>query len=281
VTRALSAAIVLVLAPPLVAQERPEPAPAFEVASIKAVTGTLILGKGGRPVAPGSGGVLTPQGTRWQARNVTLRTLIRVAYGQRNVDGEPVRALDEGRLVGGPSWIGRAVFDVEARMPEGPRAPGDTALMLRSLLIERFALKVHEETREIQVYALVPVATAPIPAAHVRPASMTCVERAARVGRDQVRCGIRGGPERITGDSVSMGGLAAALSSRVGRVVVDRTGLAGSFDFLLRFASEPWAEATQPSILQALREQLGLELESTRAAVTVLVIDRVEPPTPN
>jgi uncharacterized protein (TIGR03435 family) len=72
----------------------------------------------------------------------------------------------------------------------------------------------------------------------------------------------------------------------VDRAVIDRTGLDGQFDFTLEFAipvpsaePQPTADVSGPSLGTALREQLGLKLESTRAPVDVLMIDRVERPT--
>ena len=82
-------------------------------------------------------------------------------------------------------------------------------------------------------------------------------------------------------DGVPMSGLALALSPIVGRPVVDRTGLDGAFDFMLRFATDPTTDSRFPLIFTALQEQLGLKLESGRASVEVLVIDRVERPTEN
>jgi uncharacterized protein (TIGR03435 family) len=74
----------------------------------------------------------------------------------------------------------------------------------------------------------------------------------------------------------------------VDRTVIDRTGLVGEFDFTIEWAiplatldPEPAADATGPSLGTALREQLGLKLESTRGPVEILVIDHIERPTPN
>lgn len=260
---------------------RAQPVLSFEVASIRPTTDESRRGKGGGLMPRGSGGVLDPKGTFWQARNISLRRLIHFAYGSRNTGAGAVVPLEAARLVGAPSWIDDVVFDVEARMPERVHVPGDSALMVQTLLAERFALRVHRETREMSVYALVPAKEGAARDPRLRPASETCVARAQRVGRDQIQCGIRGGTDRIAGDSVSMERFAAALSPLVGRVVVDRTGLAGTFDFLLRFAAEPGPQATLPSVPQALREQLGLKLESIRAPIEVVVIGHVERPTEN
>ena len=94
-------------------------------------------------------------------------------------------------------------------------------------------------------------------------------------------CGLGFNPGILTGGSIGLGPLAQRLSPIVGRVVVDRTGLTGKFDFELKWAQDPAADTAGPSIFTALQEQLGLKLESTRGPVDVLVIDHVERPAPD
>lgn len=77
-----------------------------------------------------------------------------------------------------------------------------------------------------------------------------------------------------------MDGLATILSGRLGRMVLNRTGITGAFQIEMTFAAEP-TDVTQPSLETALTEQLGLRLESTRAPVDVLVVDSVDRPTPD
>ena len=88
-----------------------------------------------------------------------------------------------------------------------------------------------------------------------------------------------------------MAALARLMTVPAGRIIVDKTGLTGGFDFDLEFTPEPAApggqppaapaDANLPSLFTALEEQLGLKLEATRGPVEVLVIDRVERPTEN
>lgn len=107
------------------------------------------------------------------------------------------------------------------------------------------------------------------------------VKRAAnrRVAREQIRCGVRQAFQGIIANGASMRHLASALSPILGRMVVDRTALPGTFDFNLRFSDDLTADARFPSLFTAVQEQLGLKLESTRAPADVVVIDTVQRPT--
>jgi uncharacterized protein (TIGR03435 family) len=75
--------------------------------------------------------------------------------------------------------------------------------------------------------------------------------------------------------------LAGYIGNRLGRIVVDQTGLNGRFDFTLDWAPDQATNSSAPSLVTALREQLGLRLESQRSPVEVLVIDRIERPSEN
>jgi uncharacterized protein (TIGR03435 family) len=264
--------------------------PRFIVASIK--ENKIGGGKkpGDAPTPLGTGAVLPPQGTWFRARNATLRTLIRFAHGSDGDLSTPLR-LEEFRVVGGPSWIGSNAFDIDANMPDGPRATGDAALMLRALLEERFALKAHREMQEMPVYALVRARGDGKLGDRLRARSETCVPGSEWVSREPLRCGVRFRPGWFFGNGVTMPGFATDLSRIVDRVVVDRTGLAGLFDFDVRYTRgaeaqpspdvRPKSDADVPSIFTALQEQLGLKLESTRAPMDVLVIDSVQRPSEN
>ena len=104
------------------------------------------------------------------------------------------------------------------------------------------------------------------------------------------KCATRISPRSITATGMTMARLALTLSAVVGRVVADDTGIDGGYDFELTFAPEgplpPGAtpqpqDADAPGIFTALREQLGLRLDGRRSPVEVLVIDRVERPSPD
>jgi uncharacterized protein (TIGR03435 family) len=161
--------------------------------------------------------------------------------------------------------------------PDSPKMP-----MVRTLLADRFKLVAHKESRELPIYELVVARSDGQLGPKLHPS--TCV-----AGRtpDGNRCGFRPGPGVFVGTDVAVAmRIDASLSSEVHRMVVDRTGLAGTLDIDLHWLPDNPALGPQPdtpppspgdpSIFTALQEQLGLKLESTRGPVDVLVIDHVE-----
>ena len=243
------------------------------------------------------GGIRRQPGGRLIATNVTLRTLIAFAYQTNGY-----------QLTGGPGWADSDTFDILAKMegnPEwgasgmGQADPAQRAM--QSLLAERFKLRTHRELRDMDVYALVTV-KAGVPGRALKPSTSDCEQLAeqTREGKVQpppgppaagglVTCSAVGSNGTIRFDGYGMPQIANILIGQAGRVVVDRTGLAGNWQFVLAFAPEqrgplpagadlPPADPNAPSFFTALREQLGLKLESTRAPVEVLVIDAAEHP---
>jgi uncharacterized protein (TIGR03435 family) len=220
-------------------------------------------------------------GGSFSAGNQTLLQLIRFAYG---IQGSL-------QLVGAPDWIRTERFDIVAKAPADipPTAPGQPvpeALLLRSLLEDRFRLAMHRETRQLPIYALVIARSDGRLGPHIRrPANDYCAQRAKEIekgnpqpfGVGQV-CGMRGNNEGLTAGAFPIRGFANFLAGEAGRVVVDRTGLTGEWDFELKWSppNAPSPDPDRPSIFTALEEQLGLRLEPTTGPVEVLVIDRVE-----
>jgi len=213
------------------------------------------------------------------------------------------------QLVGGPDWIANERYDITAKM-EGdppPVAPGTGAdhmmLATRSLLADRFKLLVRRETREMDIYALTMARPGGKPGPALKPASGDCSPEAFAArrgapppppgpgGMPAVVCGIMQGPGRIRFGGYPLSLFATGISNQVGRAVVDRTGLAGNWDFDLTYApdlqgqlvnGQPVAvDPDAPSLFTAVQEQLGLKLDSTKGPVEVLVIERVERPTPD
>jgi uncharacterized protein (TIGR03435 family) len=243
----------------------------FEVASVK-------LNRSGdfrKQLGPAPGG-------RFLATNSTLRDLIPYAFGLP-------QSQAGFRIIAGPKWIDEDRFDITASVT-GTWTPQQMSEMLRTLLSERFKLAAHHETRDLPTYALV-VASPGRTRVRVSEIDQAACDarRAAIQRRDPVPplapgakpiCATgRTTPGSITAAGWTMDSLASALAPFVGRVVTDRTSLAGLYDFELGWATDPTVDPDRPSIFTALQEQLGLKLESTRGAVDVVVIDRVEHPT--
>ena len=266
---------------PLLAQS--VPLPTFEVASVKPTTGGQV-NVGGK-IWTSAGASFKPGGA-FGAVNATLRSIIRLAYGLR-----------EFQTVGGPAWLDTDRFDIDARGPQGA-VESDGPRRLQSLLAERFALKVHRETRELPIYALVPVRGRGSPGPRLRQ-SPVASQSASAIG-GQCEPPFLPGPTSMRLCGVTMAQFVDnILPTYTGRTVVDRTGLAGGFDLALTFDNRsipgagpggglgspaPTAEPAPPdlvSIFTALEEQLGLKLEAQTGPAEVLVIDHAERPTPN
>jgi uncharacterized protein (TIGR03435 family) len=215
--------------------------------------------------------------------------------------------FDQREVVGGPSWIGSEGFTVTATTERPLQArpdglPSDLIAMLRTLVEDRFQVRVHNERREANIYRLVLARRDRKTGAGLHSVPDACAEaikeltggppRPQRAGPPP--CSFGGPPGTLIGTGVTMTMFGNVLSSYVGWTVVDRTGLAGSFDIELNFDPASAARGapgappgpiptddTRPSIFTALQEQLGLKLESARGPVDVLVIDRAERPTAN
>jgi len=287
---------VLILGVNLMAQaSAPAEAPKFEVASVR--PNTSGDNKMSNQILPGG---------RYNAVNIPPRLLIMNAYG-----------LQEQQLVGAPPWISSERFDIVAKAEGeiGPPAsrdggPSPMQLMIRSLLEERFKLKVHREPREVAIYSLVLARPDGRLGNGLKVSAVDCEAflAARRKGGpppeppkpgERPQCGARVGFGELTAGGRPLTELVSLLSATVGRSVVDRTGLTGSYDIDLRWtpdrvlqrtgaaASEPIRvngveiDPNGPSIFTALQEQLGLKLESERGTIEALVIDSIERPTPD
>jgi uncharacterized protein (TIGR03435 family) len=231
-------------------------APAFEVASITPC-------KPGTPAPPMEHtGVVTftYPGGRFDAKATTLTLLLEWAY-----DMQPSQHSD------GPSWMGSERYDVVAKA-EGNASDAQMKLMMRTLLAERFKLKAHRESKELSVYVVSPGKTAP----RLFPS------------KDGEVFGIRVGPQtgpdqkvvsyHVIATRFSLAQLTGTFASHLGRVMVDKTGLEGYFDFALDLTPDD----SQPNpldaslFLRAMREQLGLAIKTAREPIDFLVINSAE-----
>lgn len=134
---------------------------------------------------------------------------------------------------------------------------------VRAMLADRFSLRVHRETIEGSVYALVLAKSGPKLTAHTETPGVTGIGSSSRSGKAS-----------IEGSKASMAGLADHLAGKVGRPVIDKTGLTGEYDFRLEWASEQAADSTLPSLFTAIQEELGLKLESTKGPIEMIIVDK-------
>jgi len=193
-------------------------------------------------------------GGRFSALTAPLKSLVCFAY-----------QLRDHQVAGGAGWVETEPFDITAKA-EGEASYDQLRLMVQALLADRFQLKFHRETREQPVYSLVVAKGGPK------------VQEAKSAGRG-VGIGARG---RLNGNGADMATFASALAGKLGRSVVDRTGLKGVYDFVVTWTpDEEQVNAPGPSLFTAMQEQLGLKLESTKGPVEVLVIDHAARPSEN
>jgi uncharacterized protein (TIGR03435 family) len=266
----IGAAIVLAaaLSPALAQSTKDSQPPAkFEVASVK-------------PHDPDDRRELmvAEPGGRFVAVNISLRHLLRTAY-----------QLQDDQIVGGPDWLATDRFDIEARAAGMGAVPSIELLaMLQSLLADRFKLTTHREKREIAVFALERVRRGAL-GPGLRPTA--CPELTIDLSQPKPCVNISTGRGSLTLRGMPFAQFTQYLSPSLDRVLIDRTGLDGRYDIELKWspsqtpeagaAPPPIGDQDRPALVTAIREQLGLTLQPTRATVEVLVIDSVAQPTAN
>jgi bla regulator protein blaR1 len=275
----------------------------FEVASIHESKGAFTPPN--FPLDPGSSfmNIRTHEPPRGRfSADFALRTYITFAYKL-----SPTRDQMDAMLARLPSWVSSERFTIQAKA-EGNPTKDQMRLMMQSLLADRFHLAAHFETRETAVLALTlvkPGKTGPKLLSHAD--GPPCDALTPQQGSGSLRSGaeifppacdiygmkLNGSMRLAASRDTTMERLAATIPTfgSVERPVVDRTGLRGTFDLTIEWTSEPPGAAppdpnvqpgTQgPTFLEALREQLGLKLESAKAPLQILIIDHVERPTEN
>jgi uncharacterized protein (TIGR03435 family) len=175
-----------------------------------------------------------------------------------------------------PAWLETTEFSLDARGPSQTIDPKTIPEMMKSLLIERFGLKWHEETQPVSGYQLVG-------GNKVRMKPATLLERPFAPGWGT-------GPTMINGKNLPMSKLAELLGQALGRPVIDATHLSGGYDIDLKWRPDNQADLTRqrqygkqfgvdvdslPDVFTAVREQLGLRLESAKVPGRVVVIDQM------
>ncbi|MBI4474407.1 MAG: TIGR03435 family protein [Acidobacteria bacterium] len=240
----------------------------FEVASIK-------------PNAAGDHRIMmqiTPGG-RLNVTGAALRELIRSAY-----------RLQDFQISGGPGWVSTDRWDIQAKAEENA-SQDQVNEMLQNLLAERFQFKFHKEQRQIPVYELIIARNGP-KLQETKPGAASATSSSHTLGIPQSH----GTGSHAGGRGMTMAQLAERLGELLGRTVIDKTGLTGSYDITLSWRPEPGQGAAfsdhvrpgagptsppdpnLPSIFTAIQEQLGLRLESARGPGEVMVIDSAQRP---
>jgi uncharacterized protein (TIGR03435 family) len=271
--------------------QSPAPAPdslAFDVASVKPSSAD----KNGQSLMMSEG--------KFSTENEPLLGLIKFAYNLKSDD----------QLIGAPGWVGSKRFDIDAKedaafveaaktLPPEQRV-AQIRLMVQALLAERFHLQASRETRELPVYALV-LARGGSKMTVVPPPDLSRTSATPPAPGDApVRrrgSGVRStGHGDLTGLAATMDILTNVLSNQpetAGRLVLDKTGLTGNYDWTLKWTPERSAsmasggpssggtDDTGPSFFTAIQEQLGLKLESQKGPVPVVVIAHVDLPDAN
>lgn len=252
----------------------PEPPPAPMMPTSAKPEFIVATIKPSRPDAPRGG-----YGFRGQdvtTTNVTVNWMIKLAYN-----------MHANQITGGPAWLDSAKYDTVGR-PDTPGQPSrdQMKLMIRKLLADRFQLKFHIEKRELPVYAMVVLKTG---------AKLT-VSAGDPNAFPGIGFGQGPGVLSLVGRNTTLDGVANGLQSNIlDKPVVNQTGLTGRYDFLLRFTPDPSQVANfgglapgnaadpdaPPDIFLAFQQQLGLKLESTKAFVDVIVIEKIERPSEN
>jgi uncharacterized protein (TIGR03435 family) len=208
-----------------------------------------------------------------------LRRLIQYAYN-----------LHDFQLTGGPAWLFSATWEIRAKSdsPDPDFAQLSDAQRqalydkqmqeLQSMLIDRFHFKCHMTTKEMPVYELV-----------IAKSGSKLKESAGDASsRGNISVAVHGPLSHASGTGVGTARLAILLSGPTGRMVLDKTGLSASYDFVLDWVNDSTAAAqplpdtsSGPSIYTASEEQLGLKLQPAKGMVPVLLIDQVDMPTEN
>lgn len=216
---------------------------------------------------------------RITTENLDVASLIKFAYNFNRGSND--------QIINAPAWVHTSAFDINAIEDESTIAALSKMtqqdreraiqLMLQSFLADRFHLKLHHETRQLSVIALL-----------VAPGGPKLKSPADAPGWKGIH---NDGQGHIEGRDIGLVGLADVLGVQPeidGRMVVDQTGLTGLYDFTLNWSPQQLggndtssADSAGPGLFAALPEQLGLKLKSIKAPIDVIVIDHIDLPTPN
>lgn len=225
-----------------------------------------------KPGAPGGrgGGIRPlPGGQTYIAENVPVKLIIKLMFH-----------LTDNQISGGPSWLDTDRYDIQAKAAR-PSTLDQLHQMFQRLLVERFNLRFHRETKEMATYELI---------VDKGGSKMKLNETPDDFRDFSLRAAGRG---KMIAEREPMSHFIWFLAQQLGRPVIDKTGLGRAYDFTLEWVPESVGvkgaieardapvDQDGPSLLTALKEQLGLRLESHKGPVEVLVIDGAEKPSTN
>jgi len=233
-----------------------------------------------KPHKPGDEGMMWRwQGSSYDATNVTVKSLIASAYGVR-----------DWLVFGLPTWAETNVYDVQGKVSDPDPAAiekltmDERRAMLTELLRTRFNLVAHRESKAQPVYELSVMPDGAKLQATPQPAPIN----GEPAPKPRTHWSVQS--NKLTASAMTLPVMAENLSYKLERVILDKTGLTGVYDFTLRWTPEDrlgkqtdngtGADAP-PDIFTALKEQLGLKLTATKAPVPTVVIDKITPPEPN
>lgn len=187
--------------------------------------------------------------------NHSIKRLIERAYRVRSFQ------------ITGPDWLDNVRFDIIAKYPTGATEK-DKALMLRTLLGERFQLKVHRESKELQGYALVAVKSG----FKLQPVEPGGGSETSSTG---------GAIQTLTAKRISITALADFLAGTLSETVVDKSGISGVYNLELRWSADDLNKdgdivAAAPNLVTALQDTLGLRLQPQKVPVKIIAVDHVE-----
>lgn len=199
-----------------------------------------------------------PPGGRLVVTNASVRKLIRIAFG-----------VEKERVLGTPEWSDTLTYNIEAKTAGGVEVTRENLPeLLLPLLISRFGLQFHRETRQAPEYDL-----------EVAKNGFTLPPDTSDA-QSRMSENSNGASSMMRATKLPLSALAAALARYLERPVVNKTGIEGAYDFDLKWSADAALDPVNPSIFAALQE-IGLRLVSTKGPVDVILVDRVEKPSEN
>ena len=253
-------------------------APSFDVVSIRPV----------QPYPPYPGFFI--EGDRFRGNHATAAMVIAAAHGD----------IHRSQIIGGPPWIDTDRYNIEARADRRlpPKAddglPQPVVALLGKVLVDRFQFRAHLETREMDVLVLTRAEPEIRFNEHLRPSRRDCTSvtrpdwrspdltSADPIAARFFDCYERGSYTTLIVRGRPMDRLAERLRGELRRMVINETDIDGNVDIDVEYGPfEPDVLTRQAAMITALREQLGLSLESQTRPLPVVVIERIERPSPD